>query len=57
MKIGPCHHKYRGEAYYSEQCAWLQARNPDPSSIFVEINREITEVTKALVTQESCDAP
>jgi hypothetical protein len=42
-------HKNRGDCYYTEECDYMQRHNPDTSSIFVEIDGEIQEVTKALL--------
>ena len=42
-------HKNLGEVEYTEACRFLQLTNPDPSSIFVEHDGDIKEVTKSLV--------
>ena len=42
-------HKNLGEVYISEVCEYLQATNPDPSSIFVDHDGDTKEVSKHLV--------
>ncbi len=42
-------HKNLGEVEYTKACQFLQLTNPDPSSIFVEHDGDIKEVTKSLV--------
>lgn len=42
-------HKYLGEVSITEACNYLQATNPDPSSMFVEHDGDLKEVTKSLV--------
>ena len=46
------HHRNRGRCVFTETCARLQSLNPDPSSIFVEIDGDVQEVTAALVSCE-----
>jgi len=43
------YHKNLGFVKYTEACQFLQLTNPDPSSIFVEYDGEIIEVTKYFV--------
>jgi hypothetical protein len=43
-------HRQRGVCFFTAACAHLQGTNPDPSSIYVELDGDIIEVTKALVT-------
>lgn len=42
-------HKFRGEGIYTEQCDFLQKQNSDPSSIYLEFDGEILEVTINLI--------
>lgn len=42
-------HRNLGEVSITEACDYLQATNPDLSSMFVEHDGEVKEVTKALV--------
>lgn len=46
-------HKFLGLCYYTEQCAYMQSKNPDPSTVYLYINdhREVSEVSLSL-----CDA-
>ena len=45
-------HKNLGEVLITEACEYLQATNPDPTSIFIEHDGEIKEVTRNLVKLE-----
>ena len=42
-------HGNRGPCIFSAQCAKLQEQNPDPTSIFVELDGDIVEVSKVWV--------
>lgn len=44
------YHKFLGPVVITEQCMQLQVKNPDPSTIFVEFEGEVREVTKNLLT-------
>lgn len=43
------YHKYLGVCRITHACEYMQKSNPDVTSIFVEHDGEIKEVTKALV--------
>ena len=43
------YHKNLGEVIYSEACQFMQLTNPDPTSIFIEHDGDIKEVSKQLV--------
>ena len=45
-------HSIFGRVEITEACLQLQRLNPDPSSIFVEHDGDVKEVTKSLVRQE-----
>jgi hypothetical protein len=45
-------HSRHGEVYITEVCEYLQASNPDPSSVFIEHDGEVKEVTKSAVKTE-----
>ncbi len=42
-------HKNLGEVFVTVDCLALQLQNPDPTSIFVEHNGEIKEVSRAMM--------
>lgn len=45
-------HKNLGNVYITDHCIFLQERNPDPTSIFVEHDDEIKEVCKHLLKEK-----
>ena len=45
-----CMHKGLGSVWITESCTAMQAMNPDSTSMFVEHEGEIKEVTKRMVT-------
>lgn len=47
-------HKNLGDVFITIECLALQLRNSDPSSIFVEHDGEIKEVSRSMI--ESVDA-
>ncbi len=49
-QIVACTHKLLGAVKITECCKELQALNPDATSMFVEHNGEIKEVSKSLVS-------
>lgn len=44
-------HRSHGEVYITEACDYLQAGNPDPTSMFVDHQGEIIEVSKNMVKE------
>ncbi len=48
--IGEYNHKNLGKVKIDEQCLQLQKRNPDSSSIYVNHNGEIKEVSKKMIS-------
>lgn len=50
MKPQKCVHKNLGDCLYTEACHYMQVRNPDSTTIFIEHEGEIKEVSKSLVS-------
>ncbi len=46
-------HKNLGPVKITETTQLLQKNNGDPSSLFVEYNREILEVSRAMIKEEA----
>jgi hypothetical protein len=46
---GRCMHKNLGEVFVTVDCLALQLQNPDPTSLFVEHDGEIKEVSRAMM--------
>ena len=44
-------HRVRGECWVTSDCMALQRTNPDPTTMFVELDGETIEVTKGLVDE------
>lgn len=49
FKIGEYFHKYRGKCEFTDSCFFLQSINPDSTSVFMEFNGEIEEVSKCFI--------
>lgn len=47
--VGKRTHKNLGTVFITVDCLALQLQNPDPTSIFVEHNGEIKEVSRSLM--------
>lgn len=45
-------HRNLGECFITDECNYLQHDNPDPTSIFIEHDGEVKEVTRNLVKFE-----
>jgi len=54
-------HKNLGDVFITIDCLAMQLQNPDPTSIFVEHDGEIKEVSRAMIIEDSStpllDAP
>ena len=45
------HHKHLGEVKFTEACAEMEKTNPDKTSVFVEYEDDIREVTRNLIIE------
>ena len=45
------HHKLLGEVKFTDACAELEKTNPDKTSVFVEYEDDIREVTRNMIIE------
>lgn len=54
IKIGRKYwHRNRGLCVFTDPCAVIESYNPDPSSIFMEVDGELEEVSFSLIVSPS----